>query len=399
MNSYTETSTRLSRGHIGALDGVRGLAILLVLMYHFGGSAKALGIQSKVLAVSGLGWCGVDLFFVLSGFLITGILYDSCNESRYFLNFYARRTLRIFPLYYGALVLVLALRDFWPGAGIWGSANPLWQVFYLTNVIIALKGPSASGIVAHYWSLAVEEHFYLVWPLLIYYCTRRQMMTISFLLVVVALVLRIALVIGGVDKVAVYVLTLTRMDDLAVGSLCGLAIRGPDGLAGVMRQARWAVFLAGGCFVLMVALRRTAHELDPVLQMFGYSLIAIACGGGLLLCVGSAVLARLLNAGGLRWFGRYSYSLYVWHPIINMILLHSTLTAYLLADDGGSRIALLVTSFIACLLVSFLSFHLWESRFLALKRFFTSQEHVPTLGRHPAAIGVARQGDASSLTR
>src|ERR1700712_595490 len=130
----------LTHGHIGALDGLRGIAILLVLVYHFAGAAGVMGLKSKILGIASLGWCGVDLFFVLSGFLITGILFDSRKTPWYFRNFYARRTLRIFPLYYGAFLLVLALGRFWPDAGIWGTANPLWLGCYFINVVLRLGG-------------------------------------------------------------------------------------------------------------------------------------------------------------------------------------------------------------------------------------------------------------------
>src|SRR5271169_4997773 len=115
------------------LDGVRGVAILLVMVHHFAISAKALGFGSRLLTLGELGWCGVDLFFVLSGFLITGILYDSKESSGYFRNFYARRILRIFPLYYAALGVVLLLSLIWPTAGVWGNASLFWIATFLTN--------------------------------------------------------------------------------------------------------------------------------------------------------------------------------------------------------------------------------------------------------------------------
>ena len=166
--------------HIAALDGIRGTAILLVVIHHLARSVEfEFNLIHPLLRGAAFGWIGVDLFFVLSGFLITGILYDSKASGGYFKNFHMRRVLRIFPLYYGALLLVLLLRAIWPEAGIYGSESQAWVWVYLTNVVIARKGLGVFGLVDHFWYLAVEQHFYLVWPLAVFLLNRRWLMQLA----------------------------------------------------------------------------------------------------------------------------------------------------------------------------------------------------------------------------
>ena len=221
-------------GHIPALDGVRALAILLVMGVHtdvFFRSQPTAGTR-LVDAVMGFGWGGVDLFFVLSGFLITGILFDTRAAPGYYTSFYARRALRIFPLYYVALAVILLVLPIL--GAMWHHATPklfehqAWLWTYTTNIGIALHGRwelAATGQTVLFWSLAVEEQFYLVWPFLVAALSPRALTRLAGAMVVGALLLRLGLVFWGDHVVAVYVSTLTRMDALAMGALVALAAR------------------------------------------------------------------------------------------------------------------------------------------------------------------------------
>src|SRR5262245_35087776 len=167
-------------GHQPGLDGVRGVAILMVMAIHFVGdsTARTLG-QTLLVKAAGYGLLGVDLFFVLSGFLITGILLDAKNRPHYFRNFYALRTLRIFPLYYAVLAVLLLLI---PAVT---TLSPLleqareqqgWLWTYTTNFYVAYTSSWRSlTYVTHFWSLASEEHFYLVWPLVVFALRRKAL--------------------------------------------------------------------------------------------------------------------------------------------------------------------------------------------------------------------------------
>lgn len=360
--------------HVGALDGIRGLAILLVLIYHFGRSANSFGFAHPLLAASEIGWLGVDLFFVLSGFLITGILYDSQRRPGYFRNFYARRALRIFPLYYGALLIVVLLSLAWPGAGVWGTHSPAWLAFYLTNVLLAVEGPESAGILGHYWSLAIEEHFYLMWPFLVRWGSRRQLMAAAAAIILGALLLRVAMVIQGVDPEAIYILTPGRMDALATGALCSLAIRGQAG-AMPFRAPAWAALLLCGAGALVVIMaQRSLGNYGALMQTIGYTLLAATFGGAILAGITTPWLKTVLEAGVLRWFGRYSYGLYVWHPIVAVILFYTPLTAALGVQPGAGDIgaaALVLSGIAGSILVALISFHCWEKPFLGLKKAFS----------------------------
>ena len=251
-----EADPGAGRKHFAALDGVRGLAIILVMAYHymvlmpFTIHSAALG---AAVVVCSKGWCGVDLFFVLSGFLITGILYDSRENPRYFRNFYARRTLRIFPLYYAVLLSVAALLflawllvpRLWlaqPKLGELAAVQP-WLWTYTTNIAVAKGIPVP--LVAHFWSLAVEEQFYLVWPLVMFALPKRAMAPVALSLATAALFIRLGLTYAGWSDGAIYVLTPCRMDSLAAGALAAILMRDPR--FGLKRLVGPAVFLAGTC--------------------------------------------------------------------------------------------------------------------------------------------------------
>jgi peptidoglycan/LPS O-acetylase OafA/YrhL len=322
--------------HIPGLDGLRGLAILAVIVFH------TMGASSQIASV---GWMGVDLFFVLSGFLITGILIDARTEDAYFRTFYARRVLRIVPVYVAFLAVCLWTRQLAPSVQGW-----YWS--YLVNVWLAVRG-WASGP-THLWSLAVEEQFYLVWPLVVWLLPPRALPRVAIGCVVVAELCRIALALAGADPRVSYLLLPTRMDALAVGAFLACAVRDKAILESVLRCRWWG---AGVALCTLATARVLAHSFDfqrVEIQLLGYLAIA-ALSGSLVLAVSQQPM--LFANPVLRFFGRYSYGIYVWHWLVMAILppLHGR-WAFVVVLGVTSAVALA-------------SWYLIEQPFLRLKRF------------------------------
>ncbi|MEN1682052.1 MAG: acyltransferase, partial [Planctomycetota bacterium] len=211
--------------HVPALDGVRGVAVLLVVVYHAAYLASPTGVAEVVFAtVRDALWCGVDLFFVLSGFLITRILLATVGSPRYFRSFYLRRTVRIFPLYYGVLLLLFVGLP----AAAWLAGGPLqsvvdgetyqslwsrqaWLWAYVQNFLQS-SGPSQLPGLGHFWSLAIEEQFYLAWPAAVWLVGRgeggwRRVAWLCGAIVIAAPALRWALLTNGAEPWAVFHLT------------------------------------------------------------------------------------------------------------------------------------------------------------------------------------------------
>jgi peptidoglycan/LPS O-acetylase OafA/YrhL len=243
-----------SHERLPVLDGIRGIAILPVIVYHtvlHGGFDPTTKVDRAFVRLSLFGWCGVDLFFVLSGFLITGILYDTRGSVGYFKNFYTRRVLRIFPLYYGFLVLFFLVLFFLvlpfllpQNDGLCSvRKEQVWYWTYLVNIAIAYRGWPSDLIIAHFWSLAVEEQFYLFWPLVVFLFPRRTLMSLCCLMIGGGLVLRIVVRMLGYH-VAASVLTVCRMDELAIGGLLALSARDPCIFPELLRWAKMAILPA-----------------------------------------------------------------------------------------------------------------------------------------------------------
>jgi peptidoglycan/LPS O-acetylase OafA/YrhL len=304
--------------------------------------------------------------------LITGVLYDARGSRNYFRNFYARRALRIFPLYFLALGVVILLSALWPSAGIWPEFNPLWFVFYLSNVAQVIQAPLSAGTLSHFWSLAVEEHFYLAWPMVVFLATRRQLISIAAGVLIFCLCARLMLKLSGeASPYAIYRITPLRLDGLAVGAICSLAVRGPGGLTPLIRPAWMAALGGGAALVLVGSLTGSFDYYSWLMQEVGYTSLAIAFGGLLLIVLGVKPANDAFSNPLMRWFGRYSYGLYVWHPIINVILFYTPLKAALDVEGAVDSIIYLLFAFATALGMAFGSYHLLERPFLRLKEQFS----------------------------
>ena len=263
----------------------------------------------------GLGWSGVDLFFVLSGFLITGILLDTRSSPRYFQTFYLRRVLRIFPLYFAYLFLILvAARWGWrwySGVDVWRSTNPGWYFTYLLN----WKWDHGYNdlFLGHLWSLAIEEQFYLVWPAVVWLVPRRKLQWLCLAVPLGSLGVRWYLGSHGYDSESIYRMTPCRMDCLALGALMALGLRDFRGpLELWLRRTRPVVVAA---FVAAVALSPHPVWSDAPMRIAGALAIA-ALFANLVFHAATApggAIGRICSWRVLRACGKYSYAMYVLH--------------------------------------------------------------------------------------
>jgi len=317
--------TVLREMRLPALDGVRGLAILGPLLERFNLSTNGVGpLETLFDMVADRGWIGVQLFFVLSGFLITGILLDSKGQPSYFRTFYVRRVLRIVPLYYATLIVALVLVPLIASTPM-PDGRQIWLWLFLVNWAQALGGEDFG--LSHFWSLAVEEQFYLIWPLVVLLTTRRQLAWLCLTLIVTAFASRAVLSASGSNEHVIYVLTYCRMDALAFGALGALALR-TERLRELMIGS-YGRFVFGSLAVALIgALATSGYALGTVSgQTVGYLVLSLA----FLLLVTSAAIADLSGAGGvfaavlrhrsLGVLGKYSYGMYVLHTPVHRSLM------------------------------------------------------------------------------
>ena len=319
---------RSEAGFIPALDGLRGIAIILVMLHHFTYYRPTSGIDGLIGDVLFFGWAGVDLFFVLSGFLITGILLDTRDSGRYFTTFYARRTLRIFPLYYLVLFLALVVLPMFPavdavlmGHDVAVELPPQWPYWsYLTNFSIADRGWVHWVDVG--WSLAIEEHFYLVWPLVIWLCPPRLVAWLCTGIFVAEVFARSFARASDMPVLSIYLFTWFRLDGLVIGALLAVALR--RGIMPALDRLVPVVVIVGVAGLIAVTIQG-GHTWwwNRRMQQFGYSLIAVIAGAMLVSAINrpaDSLWPRMLSAGWLRAFGKYSYCLYLTHlPVMRAV--------------------------------------------------------------------------------
>lgn len=374
-----------SGDRIATLDGVRGLAILAVLMDHSGmWISPTTTLDRAVRYVTGSTWAGVDLFFVLSGFLITGILLDARGGRHYFRNFYARRCLRIFPVYYLCIALVIlaslvpVVAHHYPAASRQIRQVQPWYWTYTVNYLIAFHGWDAAAMrSSHLWSLAIEEQFYLVWPALVLLVDRRTLTRICIALLIACPILRLALYFTGTGTPALLVMTPTRLDTLAFGALLAIAARSDGGLERWRRALGYGAIVSGVLLASTLTFRiRLANE-SPEIATVGFSLIAIVAAYFVTFATttpAGSLAHRALAHPALRAVGRYSYAMYVFHmPIVGLLHdrgLAPDHTPTVLGSHLPGQFAFTALCFVLSYAVAFASWHLFEQPILKLKSYF-----------------------------
>jgi peptidoglycan/LPS O-acetylase OafA/YrhL len=368
------------RSYFPALDGVRAFAFLVVFATHY-------------LSMP-WGWTGVDIFFVLSGFLITGILYDTRDKVNRVHNFYVRRTLRIFPLYYGLMILLVLVYPIfhwewswgwliWPaylGNFAWffhGFAHPVSFQMLADAQPLSRTFPRIQLFFGHFWSLCVEEQFYLIWPWIVFWIKdRRKLIYVCLACIAVCPVLRIAASYMLPDfllqKNVLILATPLRIDSLLLGGLIALLLRGPG--AGKVLPAARIVF---GCLSVIILVwwivSPAAHHSwegyayprwgftwgMSVIDMYAASVIVMALDAG-------SLVFRVFNLRPLRWLGRISYGAYVFHDI-----LHPEFVRVATHFFAQERLATAGIALVSTMILAAASFRWFEQPFIRLKERWT----------------------------
>jgi peptidoglycan/LPS O-acetylase OafA/YrhL len=360
--------SKISQSRVPQLDAVRGIAILLVMLVNTSEKYPVLHLQRFVTN----GWMGVDLFFALSGFLITGILLDTKQSPHYFRNFYARRVLRILPLYYSVLVFMFVVVPLLRPAdahSVFERASPWWSFpLFLQNFLVA-RSTLAAGPLGTSWSLAIEEQFYLLWPLVVRYSPVNLLRRIATILILLSPPLTFYL---SNRQVYTYSNVFCRQVGLMAGALLALLLRSGDFAPAKYLKPAWVLFL--------VTLTLTFVSEERGTRWLTFSLVALAATSFIFLALHSEQrwLQAILRNRFLIYTGTISYGLYLLHKI------PSDLAQSLHFD----RHPLLLMPFIfgASYALAALSWNFLEKPCLRQKIFF-APEPAPT----PRQLGAPRE--------
>ncbi len=379
----------IARGsRISGLDGMRGIATVMVLLFHFSAISAVNATSKPDLFFSRFAeawWWGVELFFVLSGFLITGILMDAKESAApFFRTFYARRFLRIIPLYYVLLFLLLFVLPNYdqlePQRVLSMRHNQLWYWGYVHNLIITFDGGQRPDLIEtwHLWSLAIEEQFYIVWPAVVLLATARALPWVCVGCIVFSCVLRVVMRIDHVSPDVVHTLTLARMDSLAFGGLLAIVARSPSQFSRVTKWAPAAAIVSAIALAIIIIPERKFSPFDPDVQTFGLVFITLL-SGSLLMMAGIAprgsLAHRILDSPVPREIGsKYSYALYLFHwPIAVFLFRNYHLVADVPTVFGTmlpGRLLMIAICYGLSFAIAVPCWHLFEKQFLKFKEYF-----------------------------
>ncbi|MGA9192165.1 MAG: acyltransferase [Anaerolineales bacterium] len=367
-----EAVARLPK-HIPELDGVRGLAILLVLMYHYVAvpiPSQAGGSLRFLRQLMSNGWSGVDLFFVLSGFLIAGLLIDHRDAANYFKVFYVRRITRIFPLYYSFLAIYLILafaapRLGWLSQSMFVNSLPMLPYFiYVQNFVMAANGTFGNEFLAITWSLAIEEHFYLFLPWLVKRSRpARLILNLAFLLIM-SLALRVLL--GGGTFVG-FVGTPWRLDALLLGAILAILFRSATTAALMRAHVRWLKLGTAALLIFFFysSMTEPLGSLDHLL-VFGLMYVGLI---GMVLSDTTSLTSRFFRLPPMMTLGKISYGVYLLHQLVNGIV-HDLLFKHLPSFVSPATMAATGLAVALTILVAWVSFNAFERYFIDLGHSF-----------------------------
>ncbi len=388
MTNASEPTTTVSLAtRLPELDAVRGLAIVLVLLWHYGACqlehnpGTALNFIRQAL---GICWSGVDLFFVLSGFLIGGILIENRESRNYFRVFYLRRACRIFPLYYGWLAIagvLFALGWHHRVPTLFADRTPFWSYLtYTQNFFYAGQGTLGSPWLGVTWSLAVEEQFYLLLPLFVRVVSAERLPYWLVWLVLAAPVFRLCFWYFMPNQGAGFVLLPCRWDSLLMGVLGASLVRKPGFIHAVRRNERFLYILLGviAAGVTILRVTKQGYPWSFGTQMMGFLWLAVFYLVIIILSLysGSHWMKRPFRVGWLQRIGGISYAVYLFHQPVSW-LFHQLLWKDEPRLTTLPRFATTCCALACTLLLASVSWRVFESKCVSWGRGFTYRARVP----------------------
>jgi peptidoglycan/LPS O-acetylase OafA/YrhL len=381
-----------------ALDGVRGLAVALVLVFHGMLAFDRSVPWSKVLtALTDWMFVGVDLFFVLSGFLITSILIRTRGAGGYFGNFYARRALRIFPAYYLVLVSTYLMLWLLGGSAVFAQTfhDAPYFLLYLQNGLMAWRDAQSQWAgLDHTWSLAIEEQFYLIWPSVVWLTLPQRLLGVALLFAAGSVLIKCGMIAAGVGHWSYYVASFSHGEGLALGAALAAWHGGRSRGAPLPRWYRGVGAAAALGFAADVFAHMFGHGWGRWFAGFYEPLVVTAFAwliGEILESPPHRTLLRFFASQPLRLLGQYSYGLYLIHFVVLMTLYKLFFSAWQarFGVNGAAALSAVLMYGITALL-ALAMFHAVERPILRLKRYF-----APRRQGGAAAASLTAEGGAS----
>lgn len=373
MEASVPSSPFRFQGHVPALDGVRATAALCVFVYHYGGGSRQGGLPLRLIGEAiHLGWVGVSLFFVLSGLLITGILWDSMVKDNWWRRFIVRRSLRIFPLYYLALLIAYFAEAFQVGGRFQQAGFSIYAV-YAQNIpsLLGYLPRLTATHLGHFWTLAVEEQFYLVWPFALFLVRRSNVAATTLCAGVWLVSLGSRLLVSSLALPGDWSIDFLtgRMGELSIGAFLAIFLRTASAKSQTrLARALWSILLISAAVVgVCIMFDHSTRGYGTFMSTLGISALSIFFGSFIAKSLLPGRLAFLLSSKTLGRVGKISYGIYVYHLLLRPLFEGITRTLFPNLGATQHSLVLAIIAFAGTLLVSSLSFRLFESRFLAMR--------------------------------
>jgi len=351
-------------GYIPSFDGIRGIGVICVLAAHC----------FPFINIFQIGWVAMDFFFVLSGFLITGILVDSLEKRNYLKNYLGRRVLRVFPLYYLFLVLMfLVIPNIFPGIldqYAYLESKQIWFWLYAQNWLFSFEGFPHKLYMTHLWSMAVEEQFYLFWPILVWLLRGKKLLFFCLLAIPFSIFFRIYGYHWGMVFPFPYVNTLSRMDSLLIGALVFLMLRHYKSLLEYLALPVFIYTFLGLGLCIFVLKATYFEKLVPA-----YTIVDLLAGSCLVFCLstGPNWIQQFFSIKAFTYIGRYSYGTYIFHYPIYLVLFEK----FGLQASFPIKVLIGLISIFISFGLALLSFRYFETPFLKLKKYFVNAPALP----------------------